>query len=119
MAMEEVRKHEAYELPLHELYSLSPNILWSKPPTISPGLSPIEVCHIVGEWYVAHTSEERRHATGQFFTPPIVACYMANLAGRLHNKVRVLEPGAGVGILACAICEVALQQRLPEISVTI
>ncbi|MFL5586730.1 MAG: hypothetical protein ACJ8DI_03600, partial [Ktedonobacteraceae bacterium] len=117
MVMEQVRKHKVWELPLHELHNLAPDISWSNPPTISPDLSPVQVCQIVGEWYVTHTSDVRRHDAGQFFTLPIVARYMANLAGILDNQLHVLDPGTGVGILACAICEAAILQKLSALSI--
>ncbi len=117
MVMEQVRNLKASELPLDTLHNLASDISWSNPPTISPGLSPIELCQIIGEWYISQSSETRRHNTGQFFTPPIVARYMANLAGKLHNHVRVLDPGAGLGILACAICESARIQKLSALSI--
>ncbi len=117
MAIEQERRREAYELPLQELRNLAPDMLWRDTPTISPNLSPIEVCQVVGDWYVANSSDTRRREAGQFFTPPIVARYMANLAGTLHNQVRALDPGAGVGMLSCAICESALAQRLSALSI--
>ncbi len=117
MVMEQVRSHKIYELPLHELRHLAPDIIWKDPPTISSEFSPIEVCRIVGDWYVAHSSDTRRHNAGQFFTPPIVARYMANVAGILDNHARILDPGAGVGILACAICEAALVYKVPFLSI--
>ena len=60
MALEQVRRREAYELPLQELHSLAPDISWGHAPTISPDFSPVEVCQVVGEWYVAHSSDVRR-----------------------------------------------------------
>jgi adenine-specific DNA-methyltransferase len=117
MVMEQVRKSKIYKLPLDELHNLTPDISWSDAPTISPDLSPTEVCQIVAEWYVAHSSESQRHGTGQFFTPPIVARYMANVAGRLDDQVRILDPGAGVGMLACAICEAAILYKLSALSI--
>jgi adenine-specific DNA-methyltransferase len=117
MVMEKVRKPKSYTLSLDELYNLAPDISWSHAPTISSDLSPIEVCQILGEWYMANSSETRRHGAGQFFTSPIVARYMANLAGILHNHTRILDPGAGLGILACAICESARVQKIPSLSI--
>jgi len=117
MAIEQERRREAYKLPLQELRNLAPDMLWRDTPTISPDLSPIEVCQIVGDWYIANSSDARRREAGQFFTPPIVARYMANLAGTLHNQVHVLDPGAGVGILSCAICESAVVQRLSALTI--
>jgi hypothetical protein len=42
---------------------------------------------------------------------------MANLAGMLHDQLRTLDPGAGIGILACAICEAAKLQKLSALSI--
>jgi adenine-specific DNA-methyltransferase len=118
IAMKQVGKRKAYELPLHELDKLAPDIEWSNPPALLPDLSPVELCQIIGEWYVACSSDRRRHDHGQFFTPPLIARYMANRAGILNNDIRVLDPGAGTGILAAAICELAIQQELSALSIT-
>src|SRR6266704_1524601 len=117
MFMEQVRNLKTYKLPLDELSNLAPDISLGDAPTISSNLSPIEVCQIVGEWYSAHSTEARRHNAGQFFTPPIVARYMTNVAGQLYNEARILDPGAGVGILACAICEAAMVYKLTSLSI--
>ena len=117
MVLEQTQNIKDYELPLHKLHDLAPDIPWSDFPRLSPGASPIEVCQIIGEWYANHSNKARKHFAGQFFTPPIVARYMANLAGTLHDNARVLDPGAGVGILACAICESAKVQKLTALSV--
>jgi adenine-specific DNA-methyltransferase len=118
MVTEQIWSGKYYELPLQELYALAPDIQWEYLPAISPALSPVEICHTVGEWYRACASDIRRHNAGQFFTPPPIARYMATLAGKLENGMHILDPGAGVGILASAICEVALQQRLSTFSIT-
>jgi adenine-specific DNA-methyltransferase len=117
MVMEQVRKSKSYALPLDELHILAPDIPWNHTPAISPDLLPVEVCQILGEWYAANASETRRHDAGQFFTPPIVARYMANQAGGLHDQMRVLDPGAGTGILSCAICELAVAQKISRFSI--
>jgi hypothetical protein len=75
MAIGQVRGHDIYKLPLQELHDLAPHLSWANPPIILPGSSPIEVCQIVGEWYVARSDDARRREAGQFFTPPIVARY--------------------------------------------
>ena len=117
MVMEQVQRPKFYTFSLDELYNLAPDISWRDAPTISSDLSPIEVCQILAEWYVVKSDETRRHDAGQFFTPPIVARYMANLAGILHDHTRILDPGAGIGILACAICESARIQKVPNLSI--
>ncbi len=117
MVMEQVRSQKTYKLPLDALRKVAPDISWTAAPKITSDLSPIEVCQILGEWYKNNSNETHRHDAGQFFTPPIVARYMANLAGTLHNQMRVLDAGAGVGILACAVCELAKMQQLPELTI--
>lgn len=117
MVMKEVGSLKAHKLPLDELHNLAPEISWGNVPNITSGLSPIEVCQIISEWYVKYSSEARRHDAGQFFTPPIVARYMTNVAGVPPNDARILDPGAGVGILACAICEAAIVYKLTSLSI--
>ncbi len=117
MFLEQVGNLKAYKLLLDELRELAPDISWDNAPSITPDLSAIEVCQIIGEWYVNHSSEAWRHNAGQFFTPPNVARYMANAAGALHNDARILDPGAGVGILACAVCEAAIAYKLSALSI--
>jgi hypothetical protein len=108
MALEQVEKRQEYELPLQELHKLAPDISWNDAPNISSDFSPVEVCQAIGDWYIARSNDTRRREAGQYFTSPIVARYMANLAGTLHEQMYVLDPGAGVGILSCAICESAI-----------
>jgi adenine-specific DNA-methyltransferase len=58
--------------------------------------------------YCATASMDERRGFGQFFTPPEVASFMADMALPLRGDIRVLEPGAGTAILAGSLCE-----RLP------
>src|SRR5713101_1799660 len=97
MAIEQVRGHDIYKLPLQELRDLAPHISWDNPPAILPGSSPIQVCQIVGDWYVAHSGDARRREAGQFFTPPIVARHRATAAGALPYEMRVPGPAASIG----------------------
>ncbi len=57
----------------------------------------------VGRWYLSWSKPKK--ALGQYFTPISVADYMAQLITPPKDYVRVLDPGAGVGILSCALCE--------------
>ncbi|MDQ6643172.1 MAG: N-6 DNA methylase, partial [Chloroflexota bacterium] len=117
MVMEQVQNVNDYKLLLHKLHNLVSDIALNDFPTLSPGFSPIEVCQAIGQWYGNHSNEARRHDAGQFFTPPIVARYMTNVAGRFHDNARILDPGAGVGILACAVCESVKVQKLTALSI--
>jgi len=46
---------------------------------------------------------EERQELGQFFTPLEVARFMAKLARPGRSARRMLDPGAGVGLLASAL----------------
>lgn len=66
---------------------------------------PTEYADRVGRLFAGLTAPERKRDSGQFFTPITVADFMARL-GRLEgSKLRLLDPGAGTGILGCALCE--------------
>ena len=64
--------------------------------------------------YVGSTTSEYRKQHGQVFTPPEVACFMANLFGVLPDRFRLLDPGAGAGSLSAAVCERVLRLRSPR-----
>ncbi len=57
----------------------------------------------VGRWYLSRFPAKK--ALGQYFTPIPIAQFMAHLITPPGNPVRVLDPGSGVGILSCALCE--------------
>ena len=56
-------------------------------------------------YHEAATTPESRKAKGQFFTPPVVAKYMANMFSAFPSTFRLLDAGAGVGTLTAAVCE--------------
>jgi len=53
---------------------------------------------------------ERRSQMGQFFTPPSIARFMASLFGNSSQEIRLLDAGAGVGILTAAFVEEVCQR---------
>ena len=55
--------------------------------------------------YETKNPPEERKPIGQFFTPVTIADYMATLIPSIPRTVRILDPGAGVGILAAALCQ--------------
>ena len=55
--------------------------------------------------HIDDTAEPHRRQLGQFFTPVSVARFMAALVHPARSVRRLLDPGAGTGILACALCE--------------
>lgn len=55
--------------------------------------------------YLSTVSKAERKAIGQFFTPSGIANYMASLSKHSYNYVKILDPGAGSGILSAALLD--------------
>jgi len=69
-------------------------------------LPPTLYAHHLATQYLTSTPEDHLKGNSQYFTPPEVACFMAKLAvSTTSNISRILDPGAGTGILASAVCE--------------
>jgi adenine-specific DNA-methyltransferase len=64
------------------------------------------------------TLAARKQTWGQYFTPPLLASFMASLAvdvgRRVDQCVRLLDPGAGTGALGLALARELLEQRTVE-----
>ena len=65
----------------------------------------------VGEWYALQTSDSHKTEHGQYLTPQAVARFMAGMFCFHDPVVRVLDPGAGSGILSCAASEVLAEMH--------
>jgi len=59
----------------------------------------------VGRAYTLGTSASHKKKYGQYLTPVVVADFMASLIECDDEEVRILDPGAGTGVLACAVAE--------------
>lgn len=55
--------------------------------------------------HVAATADKDRKAIAQVFTPASVARFMAARASRIGEEFTFIDAGAGVGVLAAAMCE--------------
>ncbi|MCG3129570.1 MAG: hypothetical protein FLDDKLPJ_00304 [Phycisphaerae bacterium] len=55
--------------------------------------------------HVAATAHESRRAIAQVFTPAPVARFMAARVARIGEEFHFIDAGAGVGVLAAALCE--------------
>jgi adenine-specific DNA-methyltransferase len=64
--------------------------------------------------YEAHVTPADRKRRGQFFTPPAIAAFMAAQFPEVPSTARILDPGAGVGILTAAVCDRVLAQSGPR-----
>ncbi len=67
-----------------------------------------ELLHQVAQLQAKHiwgTTAGYRKSRGQVFTPPEIAAFMAGLFSKIPKRFRLLDPGAGAGILTVAVCE--------------
>lgn len=82
-----------------------------------------EFAHSVGLSTTQKLPREEQKVLGQFMTPPKVASFMAQRCLPLENlqKIRLLDPAAGAGILAAAVVEELLTRshRPTRIEVTL
>lgn len=79
--------------------------------------SPSRFAERIGEVYSENSSAEYKKKLGQFLTPLKVAQFMASQSEVSASKViRILDPGAGAGVLSCAILEeLALHKKTKKI----
>jgi len=59
----------------------------------------------LGELYTKEHDLSYRKIKGQYFTPKQVSIFMASLFIIKKDKISILDPGGGIGILTAAICE--------------
>ena len=78
---------------------------------ISTKLYPAEFSESQAASFISKSSINGRKALGQFFTPLSVARFMAGLAEYNRKSLKVLDAGAGTGILSCAVCEAAVKNK--------
>lgn len=77
-----------------------------QPPVARTHNRPTSFADRVGQEYLRLASAEDRRLRGQFFTPVEIADFMARLYPATKNSsLRILDPGAGAGVLSCALCE--------------
>ncbi len=65
------------------------------------------------------TSRRERSKIGQFFTPALIARYMASLFQNAGPEVRILDPGAGAGVLFASMIETFVAKRQHPHSITV
>ena len=81
---------------------------------------PSEFAEIIGRNYSNSTSEKHKKLNGQFFTPKLISDFMGNLAKPKTDKISILDPGCGTGILSCSVIEkLILKTNIEEINLTL
>lgn len=59
----------------------------------------------LGLIYTSEVTTEHKKKLGQFFTPLLVAKFMAGFCLVKKERIKLLDPGFGLGILSCALIE--------------
>jgi len=65
------------------------------------------------------TSREERSQIGQFLTPAAIANFMSSLFEPFAKEVRILDPGAGAGVLFAALVNRLLLQKKRPLSIEV
>ncbi len=74
-------------------------------PLPDDGERPTTYADRVGRWYASWTPSERKKHFGQYLTPVETAHFMAKFFEPRKQDLRILDPGAGTGVLSCALLE--------------
>jgi len=66
-----------------------------------------EFAERLADWYIQKQDLKYRKGKGQYFTPKIIGEFMVGLLDEFKGSknIRVLDPGAGVGIFESLLCE--------------
>ncbi len=82
---------------------------------------PVNYADRAGQWYSASVLPASKKQLGQYFTPVEVADFMAAQLLPRNETTRLIDPGAGTGILACAACEylASQKQRPPQLMLNV
>lgn len=69
--------------------------------------SPLEFAFEMGDVFSKFKNVDSKKKIGQFFTPKEIAVFIANYVSpdNINKEIKILDPGAGMGILTCAIVE--------------
>ena len=75
------------------------------------GLS--EYSERLAEWYATNIDLNARKTKGQIFTPKQIGKYMGKLLKTESRRIRLLDPGAGTGVLTVCFCEQLFALKKP------
>ncbi len=81
---------------------------------------PSEYANFIAISYAKSTTDKHKKVNGQFFTPKQISDFMANLAKPISDKISILDPGCGTGILSCSLIEkLVFNFKVNEINLTL
>lgn len=67
--------------------------------------TPSEYSGRLAEWYAINSDLNARKTRGQIFTPVQIGKFMNELIEVKGSRIRLLDPGAGTGVLTASFCE--------------
>ncbi len=74
-------------------------------PEPNSGETPVEYADRLGHWYTSQLTRDEQKHWGIYLTPIPVARFMARAIQADSTSLKLLDPDAGAGILACAAAE--------------
>lgn len=74
-------------------------------PRAKNGCRAVEYADELGRLHIGSTDAAKRKYLGQYLTPIPVADFMASLVTSDKSALTILDPGAGTGVLSCALAE--------------
>jgi adenine-specific DNA-methyltransferase len=76
---------------------------------------PLAVAERTRQTLKEKTNQYRRSSLGQFFTPPVIAQYMASMSTVARDSIRLVDAGAGAGALTAAwVAQVCSRELRPR-----
>ena len=69
------------------------------------GENPSEYAERLGIHYTSTVTDEHKRTLGQFFTPLKIALFMSSYCKAEKEKIKILDPGCGIGILSISLIE--------------
>lgn len=83
------------------------------------GERPVEYADRLGRYYTTSSPDADKEEKGQVMTPVEVADFMSSLFEKDTSHVKILDPGAGSGVLSCALCERIVKSHRPLESIVL
>ncbi len=82
-------------------------------------LEPLSMLDHIRKSFNSVTSRADRSQIGQFLTPAVIAHFMASMFETKGREVRILDPGAGAGVLFAALVEKLISRKTQPVSIEV
>ena len=77
-----------------------------RPPDKATGQTLTEYAETLTSWYISKSDSQYRKKAGQYFTPTKISGFMVRQYDDFNKEeIRILDPGAGIGIFESSFCE--------------